>query len=320
MKNRVAIIICYFGRLPNIFPLWLQSCTRNSQFDFLLFTDQNVDSPEKNIHIELCTLEDIRQLAIAALNQSDVSLSHAYKLCDYKPMYGVIFQSYLKGYDFWGMCDMDMVFGNLGTFITDELLDSNEKIYQLGHLTLYRNTDEVNRRYELPGYCDWQEAIHTESHCRLCERGMMKKYHTAGLKVYDVRDYADISKVHRRYQLSRWLVPSFDRDRYRNQLFYCDNGHIYRAILQDGHIFTQEFVYIHLQKRKLFAPPEGLGECYYITNNRFISKEHGIPSEETIRNLNPYRGKLFELLECAEFEFCKRYRQIRIHFATEGKK
>ena len=32
-------------------------------------------------------------------------------MCDYKVAYGEMFQDYIKEYDFWGHCDMDMIFG-----------------------------------------------------------------------------------------------------------------------------------------------------------------------------------------------------------------
>ena len=67
-------------------------------------------------------------------------------------MYGEIFEDYLLGYDFWGMCDMDMIFGDLSRFITTDILEKHDKIYQLGHLTLYRNNKEVNGRFRLDGY------------------------------------------------------------------------------------------------------------------------------------------------------------------------
>lgn len=131
----------------------------------------------------------------------------AYKLCDFKPMYGVIFSDYLHQYDLGGMCDVDMIFGSLKTFLNDDILSKFDKIYQLGHLTLYRNNLEVNERYKLDGYLNWKKVVLTPNHCRLCERGMMEKYSLANIPVYDKRDYADVSKIHKRYQLLKWLVP-----------------------------------------------------------------------------------------------------------------
>jgi len=311
MHHRVGIVICYFGKLPAVASLWLASCGRNPAFDFMIFTDQDIDTPYPNVHIYPCTLEDITGLIRKKLGLDHIGLYRPYKLCDFKPMYGEIFEDYLVGYDFWGMCDMDMIWGDLSRFVTPEILDHYDKIYQLGHLTLYRNCKAVNGRFRLNGYVDWHDAATTSRHCRLCERGMMEKYRRAGLPVYDVRDYADISKIHRRYQLSRWLVPAIVRDRYQHQVFYCDHGRIYRAVYEHGHIFTQEFNYIHMQKRHLTLDNRELGDCFYITKNTFLPKDPGVPCKEDILTLNPYPGKLFELLECVEFEIKKRSAMLR---------
>ena len=40
-----------------------------------------------------------------------------YKLCDYKPVYGLIFDEDLQDYDFWGHCDVDLIFGDIRKFI-----------------------------------------------------------------------------------------------------------------------------------------------------------------------------------------------------------
>lgn len=311
MDYKITIIICYFGELPEIFPLWIKSCEKNPEFDFLIFTDQEVCVNTSNIIVKKTNLKFIRQLAEKKLKQDNICISHAYKLCDYKPMYGVIFEDYLENSNFWGMCDMDMIFGDLSQFITPEILENFDKVYQHGHLTLYRNTYEVNHSFELPGFVDWKDVVHTNKHCRLCERGMMEKHRHSSLRVFCNRDYADVSKIHRRYQLSKWLVPEFDKDRYKYQLFYCDNGHIYRAVLQSGVVFRQEFTYVHLQKRKLKKPDFVYEECYYITKNQFIMKKEGIPKAEIIKKLNPYRGLLFELYECIEFEVRKQWKRIK---------
>lgn len=301
MKSKVAVIVCYFGELPDMFGIWKKSCEKNSEFDFLIFTDQKVESNEDNIYVYNCTLYDIKKLAESKLNVGEIVLNTAYKLCDYKPMYGLIFSDYLDKYDFWGMCDIDMIFGDLSKYITDNILRKYERIYQLGHLSLYKNTDVVNNRFMSEGYCDWKYVVRTNNHCRLCERGMMEKYDKLGINTYVARDYADISKIHRRFQLSRWLVPRTEFDRYKHQLFYYENGHVYRAILRHEMVIIEEFNYIHLQKRKICVGNID-SDHFFITDNRIIPKIPGVPSKDEILMMNPYRGKFFEMLECVWYE------------------
>ena len=82
-----------------------------------------------------------------------VSLELPYKVCDYKPAFGLIFEDYLHGVDFWGHCDVDVVWGNIRKFLaTDEILSRYDVVSPrrrriAGACTLYRNTDAVNRLF-----------------------------------------------------------------------------------------------------------------------------------------------------------------------------
>jgi hypothetical protein len=74
----------------------------------------------------------------------DIKLTYGYKLCDLKPAYGLIFEEYLKHYDFWGHCDLDIIWGRISHFISDDILDNFDVIttvesHTAGHFTLYKN-------------------------------------------------------------------------------------------------------------------------------------------------------------------------------------
>ena len=38
-NHSVALILPYYGKLPNYFPLWLRSAVANKNFTFMLFSD-----------------------------------------------------------------------------------------------------------------------------------------------------------------------------------------------------------------------------------------------------------------------------------------
>lgn len=73
-----------------------------------------------------------------------LSLERPYKLRDYRPAYGFLLEEELRGYDFWGCCDVDMMFGDIGVFITEDMLSRYDQIGRMGHFSLYRNTPEIN--------------------------------------------------------------------------------------------------------------------------------------------------------------------------------
>ena len=117
MKNRIILILPYFGKLPNFFPFWLQSCVNNKDIDFLIITDnENLEvSSYKNIFKVTMTFDDCRAIIEEKLKRR-VLLERPYKLCDYRPLYGKIFEDYIEGYEFWGFCDCDMIFGDISKF------------------------------------------------------------------------------------------------------------------------------------------------------------------------------------------------------------
>ena len=51
--------------------------------------------------------------------------SWRYKIVDYKPMYGSVFKEWIpeEKYSHWGYCDLDMVYGKLSLFVTQEMLE-----------------------------------------------------------------------------------------------------------------------------------------------------------------------------------------------------
>ena len=113
---QIAVISVYFGKWVPYHKLWLKSCECNPEIDFFVIGDQKMDDLPNNVHIINISLNEIRALASQKLGR-DISLKTPYKLCDYKPMYGLIFEEYLQGYDYWGHCDMDMIFGNISKFL-----------------------------------------------------------------------------------------------------------------------------------------------------------------------------------------------------------
>ena len=179
MRHTAALILPYYGTLPNYFPLWLKSAGANPDFTFMLFTDcdmsgYNVPENVKVIHL---TFEGLKKLIAPHLDFPFV-LETPYKLCDYKPMYGLIFRDWLEGYDFWGHVDPDIVWGDLGRFITDDLMDNYGRLYRRGHLTLYRNTPDVNgfALHGLPGWnISYRDVYRTGKYAGLDENVLAER-------------------------------------------------------------------------------------------------------------------------------------------------
>ena len=147
--NKICFIVCYSGTWPSWFDAFLLSCRWNPNVDWLFFTDCKI--PEKypsNVKFIEFSLNEFSSLASEKLG-FNVTLTKPYKFCDFKITMGCIFEDYLTEYDFWGMCDIDVIFGDIRKFITEKMLNENDIISSRinnisGHFNLFRNKFEIN--------------------------------------------------------------------------------------------------------------------------------------------------------------------------------
>ena len=146
-KYTSCFVIPYFGKLPSNIEIFLKTCEYNKNFNWLLFTDDKTkyQYPNNVLKIE-CTFGQFVD-RIQKKFQIPISINTPKKLCDYKPAYGYICEDELKKYDFWGYCDLDQLFGDLNKFIKDEILEKYDKLFCLGHMTIFRNIERINKLF-----------------------------------------------------------------------------------------------------------------------------------------------------------------------------
>lgn len=148
-QKKIAMLICYFGKAPWYFKYFTASCAYNPTVDFLLITDMVfTEELPPNIIIVKSSLKEVKELATRKLG-FEAALDRAYKLCDFKPSYGFLFSELTEKYDFWGLGDIDVIYGDIRKFITDDMLDHYDVIsvrpeYVSGFFALFRN-DETGR-------------------------------------------------------------------------------------------------------------------------------------------------------------------------------
>jgi len=150
LKKRIAILICYFGNLPWYFHYFIHSCKYNQEVDFYIITDDESWTKKlpSNVTMIYKRIDDLNQLASQKLG-FETNIRDGYKLCDFKPAYGFLFPEIIKGYEFWGHGDIDVVYGDIRHFITDEVLDNHELIsvrhdFLTGYFLLFKNTHKMN--------------------------------------------------------------------------------------------------------------------------------------------------------------------------------
>ena len=157
-RTTLGVFVPYFGQLPSYFDLWLESCRRNGDIDWILVTDCPIpyDLPP-NVRVRFTTFADF----VTRMSKSfdfNLALTVPYKLCDFKPAYGDVFDDDLGDYDFWGYCDLDVIFGNIRRFVTEAILADADKVFTGGHLSFIRNVDEINRVYR-SGHTPWSLGL-----------------------------------------------------------------------------------------------------------------------------------------------------------------
>lgn len=149
-EKSIGFITCYFGKLPWYFDYFVHSCNYNPSVDFFIVTDDKsyIKSIPGNVHLVYRTLNDINSIATERLGFS-INILYAYKLCDFKPAYGLLFSELLESFDFWAFGDIDLIWGNIRNFMTNELLDAYDLIsvrpdWIPGCFLLFRNNDLMN--------------------------------------------------------------------------------------------------------------------------------------------------------------------------------
>jgi hypothetical protein len=149
-RSRLAFLVPYIGPWPRWAPLFFASVACNPLIDVILLCEvvPSFILPP-NVFIHPTTRADLteRLRSVTGLPLSEVS---GHKLCDFKPFYGLAFADLLEPYEFWGYCDVDLIFGDLSGLLTSSFFEnldvfSAHNSTVVGHFTIIRNSDRMNR-------------------------------------------------------------------------------------------------------------------------------------------------------------------------------
>ena len=283
----VALVLPYFGKFNSYFDLFLESCRTNPSYDWLILTDNcnGYDFPA-NVHVVKSSLEEIRKLADKKFGFS-VSLDTPYKLCDFKPAYGFLFEELLKDYDYWGHCDCDLLFGNMEKILTPVLCNGYDKVFAAGHLTLYRNTFENNHRFmKSHNGVEIYKVAYTTSEIYVFDEDCQIKHHTDnnvhsifledGARVFTEDFSMNVSGRSAKFIRSAYdpVLRQFVCQPYQPARYYWNNGELYSlAVKKDSDdLERNDYLYIHLQSRRMRNKVDKTKlECIEILPDRFIS-------------------------------------------------
>ena len=138
----------WFGPLPEWWPQYAAQMERLREHGYEWLIERNLEAFQ-----ERC----LRKLGVRPPIVAGGSKSH-----DLRPMLGYLYEAELRGYDFWGFTDFDVVYGRVQDWVTDEFLSkldvhSNHHSYMCGPWSLLRNTAEARNLFLfVPG---WREKV-----------------------------------------------------------------------------------------------------------------------------------------------------------------
>jgi hypothetical protein len=291
---KVCLILPYFGKLPNYFNFFLKSASFNNSITWLLITDDKsrFDFPD-NFIVEYKQFDQVKELVSNKL-KIDVNLERGHNLCDMKPAYGLIFEEYLDGVDYWGHCDPDVIWGDFSSFINWDELKVYDKIFYLGHLSLYRNTIENNKRFmiEIDGVERYKEVFNHPIGTLFDE-----KFHKSINTIFLKNDFpvllksyaADIYSYNCDFVLSEYDLKRHKYFLSKNKmLFTWEDGKTFGYEFFDGVVSKKEYLYIHLQKRQM-KNIEKIPNKVLLNNFSFSE----LNREITAQNFDNYYSKPF---------------------------
>ncbi len=175
----ICFVIPYFGHWPFWMPFYLRSCAFNADIDWVFYTDCGIppDAPDNVRFIEIA-FADYCALVSSRLD-IDFCPQSPYKLCDIKPALGLIHQDDLRGYDYWGFGDVDVIYGDLRRYLSTERLQSFSLVSTharrvSGHLCVMRNDEQWRGAFKQVG--GWREQFQSSEHQAFDERAFSKLF------------------------------------------------------------------------------------------------------------------------------------------------
>jgi len=270
--NSIAILTCWYGTYPWYFSYFLDSCSYNPSVDFYIITDNEdvIYNQPWNVKIINKELNELMEAASQKLGFS-VTINHPYKLNDFKPAYGFIFPELIAGYDFWGHSDLDIIYGNIRNFLTNDLLGTYDFIslrhdYTTGCFCLYRNNETLNTYFKRSK--DYRMILSNPRHYCFDECGFLWDELQAGKSILELKsETQSFTHLMKAAEISNDIRVHFD--------FILMEGKTGRIVFDRGRIIYKrqfEAILYHLfWLKKVYLPekaPSKIPPTYFISATR----------------------------------------------------
>ena len=160
MKNiKKVSILTQFGTPHEWTEEYFRNVGKLGQFGWYwkIFTPNKYDNVPDNVEIVPMTIEDFNNLYQEKLGYNPKNFLTdkgvpSKAVSDSMVAHGVLFEDYIKSYDFWCMANWDVVYGRLDHFLPDDFLSTIDVFTDdvgivNGVFSVFRNTPKVNRLF-----------------------------------------------------------------------------------------------------------------------------------------------------------------------------
>lgn len=311
--KRILLIIPYFGKWPLWFDAYLISVASNPTVRWLCPTDIEIPKVHpSNITFLPTTLSQLNE-HVNKVVEAEVPLNPR-KFCDLKPAYAEIFAEQVQGYDFWGISDMDIVWGDIREFMTEELLNkydiiSSRKENISGHFNLFRNTKHINSLYkQLPNYKDLFEVPEFKWTDEIVLSNFIKSdpaFKVLGLRVYWPSILCNQERgidSHQEYHINKWLwedgkMLELKNGKVINEIMYLHFINWKRTLRyceveykDSPHQFYISFIGVH------YSPYSGMRKMLNRFNNLFFGYYKREERRKVMTKYKKSRSKIIKLI------------------------
>lgn len=296
--KKLVFIIPYFGKFNNYFQLFLNSCSNNKEVDWIIYTDDETkyNYPE-NVKVKYTSFEKIKGDFQKKIPYK-IKLTKPYKLCDFKPLYGYLFKEDIENYECWGHCDSDMIWGDIKKFVFPKLNEGYDKLFFLGHCSIFKNSEKyltfIKEKINSKRFKEVFQIEKNNSFDEEFKDSINTIMLTNDFKIYLEELEANIYMKSSNFHLTKY---NFDKKGYevikrKNSVFIYDDGKIKQYYIENGKIQLEEFLYIHMQSRKMEVKISKNTNFYKIIPNTFELLEFDAVTNENFKKI---KNKNFNL-------------------------
>ena len=300
---RCAIIIPYFGKLPPFFELFLVSCAYNKDFDWLIYTDDHqIYQYPFNVKVKYTSFTEFKN-KIKSKFDFNIVIDRPHKLCDYKVAYGYIFEDEIQKYDYWGHGDLDLVYGDLNAFLSSFMEEGYDKIYSLGHLSIYKNEFNINRVFmtSIGSVSPYKQVFSSdfgyafdEWHCKLGSINQI--FEKLELKFYKYNECANLDSKYNGFKLSNYIINfgNYVVDSNSKNIFSYKEGKLYRHYIKFNALKMKEYPYIHFHKRNMRIDTKDFRNFLIVPNSFGVHQEITIDIVKKLSKVSVFNKQLFK--------------------------